>query len=180
MPPKCQSRPTGNRAARTTNNYIEADFTAPWQHHPHEPLTAEDRADVVNAAAERGFSIATRCLRCNHWLAAPSSVRAHMGPVWPCEGGRRMIPEIPKPRKVIADNHLAMLAASGITPEYAERRGYMTCRASQHSFLTYTVKIVKPGIRFPGLLIPLLRIDGSTWGYQYRPDEPRLKGGKPA
>jgi hypothetical protein len=80
---------------------------------------------------------------------------------------------------MIADNHLAMLAASGITPEYAERRGYMTCRLSQHSFLTYTVKIVKPGIRFPGLLIPLLRIDGSTWGYQYRPDEPRLKGGKP-
>jgi hypothetical protein len=90
-----------------------------------------------------------------------------------------MIPEIPKPHKVIADNHLAMLAASGITPEYAERRGYMTCRLSQHSFLTGTVKIVKPGIRFPGLLIPLLRADGSTWGYQYRPDEPRLRGGKP-
>jgi hypothetical protein len=83
MPPKCQSRPTGNRAAKTTNNYIEADFTAPWQHHAHEPLTAEDRAhlDVLIAAAERGFRLATRCLRCNQWLVSPASIRAHLGPV---------------------------------------------------------------------------------------------------
>ena len=35
-----------------------------------------------------------------------------------------------------------------------------------------------PG-RVPGLLVPMLRADGSTWGYQYRPDDPRLRGGKP-
>jgi hypothetical protein len=59
------------------------DFTAPWNHDPHEPPTAEDRADldVLIAAAERGFRLATRCIRCNQWLVAPSSVRAHMGPV---------------------------------------------------------------------------------------------------
>ena len=27
--------------------------------------------------------------------------------------------------------------------------------------------------------MPLLRADGSTWGYQYRPDDPRLRGGRP-
>ena len=28
--------------------------------------------------------------------------------------------------------------------------------------------------------MPLLRADGSTWGYQYRPDDPRLRDGKPS
>jgi hypothetical protein len=44
---------------------------------------AEDRADeaLLLAAAERGFVLATRCLRCGHWVTAPSSVSAHMGPV---------------------------------------------------------------------------------------------------
>jgi hypothetical protein len=48
-----------------------------------EPQTAEDRADfeVIRQAAERGFRVAVRCLRCNQWLVAPSSVRAHLGPV---------------------------------------------------------------------------------------------------
>lgn len=80
MPLK-KRRPAGNRAARTNNNNTE--FTAPWCHQPHEPLTAEDRADleVLEAAHERGFSLATRCTRCNQWIVAPSSVRAHMGPV---------------------------------------------------------------------------------------------------
>lgn len=60
-----------------------AEFTAPWGRDPHEPLTPEDRADidVLVAAAERGFRLATRCLRCNQWLVAPSSVRTHLGPV---------------------------------------------------------------------------------------------------
>ena len=80
--PKIESRPGGNRAA-ITNNTTENHFSAPWGHDPDEPLTAEDRADfdVLIAAAERGFRLATRCLRCNQWLVAPSSVRAHLGPV---------------------------------------------------------------------------------------------------
>lgn len=58
-------------------------FTAPWPHDPHEPLTAEDRADidVLVAAAERGFRLAVRCTRCGQWLVAPSSVRLNLGPV---------------------------------------------------------------------------------------------------
>ena len=58
-------------------------FTAPWHHDPHEPLTAEDRddLDVLIAAAERGFRLATRCIRCGQWLVAPPSIRAHMGAV---------------------------------------------------------------------------------------------------
>jgi Domain of unknown function (DUF3854) len=39
--------------------------------------------------------------------------------------------------------------------------------------------VFRPGRRVPGLLVPQLRADGSTWGYQYRPDEPRLRDGKP-
>ena len=31
----------------------------------------------------------------------------------------------------------------------------------------------------PGLLIPLRRLDGSVWGYQYRPTAPRVMDGKP-
>jgi len=49
----------------------------------HEPLTAEDRADLdlLVAAAERGFRLATRCTACGSWISNPVSVRRHMGPV---------------------------------------------------------------------------------------------------
>ena len=68
------------------NNIATSQSIAPWRRDPHEPLTAEDRADlnVLIAAAERGFRLATRCTRCGKWLVAPSSVRAHLGPV--CRG----------------------------------------------------------------------------------------------
>lgn len=69
--------------APSSHNTNADQFTAPWAFGLHEPLTAEDRADfdVLLAAAERGFRLATRCTRCNQWLVAPSSVRAHLGPV---------------------------------------------------------------------------------------------------
>jgi len=80
---KTRSGPaTAGRAASTTP--VDAhQFTAPWHQDHHEPLTAEDRADlaVLAAAAQRGFRLATRCTRCGQWLVAPTSVRAHMGPV---------------------------------------------------------------------------------------------------
>jgi uncharacterized protein DUF6011 len=71
------------------NREFAVQFTAPWNHYPHEPLTAEDRADldVLIAAAERGFRLATRCRRCNQWLVAPSSIRAHMGAVCRSKAG---------------------------------------------------------------------------------------------
>lgn len=81
---KGDGRP-GGKTTKTANQLTtaSADFTLPWHQHRHEPLTPEDRADidVLVAAAERGFRLATRCLRCNQWLVAPSSVRAHLGPV---------------------------------------------------------------------------------------------------
>ncbi|WP_369828014.1 DUF6011 domain-containing protein [Mycobacterium sp. 852002-51163_SCH5372311] len=83
-----KSRPAANGAATSTAKGSD-DFTAPWRHDLHEPLTAEDRADlnVLIAAAERGFRLATRCCRCNQWIVAPSSVRAHMGPVCRAKAG---------------------------------------------------------------------------------------------
>ena len=76
------------------------------------------------------------------------------------------------------NHHLAMLAASGITPEYAAKRGYET--------VTDKSRLAQIGLAqdarglIPGLLVPLLRMDGSTWGYQYRPDSPRCNAnGKP-
>jgi hypothetical protein len=59
-----------------------AEHIAPWRQDWHEPLTAEDRADiaVLIAAAERGFRLATRCTACGAWISAPSSIRRHMGP----------------------------------------------------------------------------------------------------
>ncbi len=75
------------------------------------------------------------------------------------------------------ENHAKMLAASGIPPEHAVARGYETIVASRRLESMGIVKTARK--RVPGLLIPLLRRDGSTWGYQYRPDDPRLCDGKP-
>jgi hypothetical protein len=69
-----------------------------------------------------------------------------------------------------------MLAASGITAEHAALRGYETiCDPRRFAEL----RIAKAGQRAPGLLVPQLRSDGSTWGWQYRPDDPRIRDGKP-
>ena len=77
---------------------------------------------------------------------------------------------------MIADHHFAMLAASGITREHAELRGYRTVDDPRR---LAELGITKAGRNVPGLLLPQLRCDGSTWGHQYRPDTPRLRDGKP-
>lgn len=66
--------------------------------------------------------------------------------------------------------HARMLAASGITPEHARARGYVTADTKAR---LEVLGITPAGRRVPGLLIPSLRKDGTTWGYQYRPDDPR-------
>jgi hypothetical protein len=76
---------------------------------------------------------------------------------------------------VIAEHHLAMLAASSITPEHAAARGYETISDPRRLAL---LGIAKGGQRTCGLLVPQLRVDRSTWGYQYRPDSPRERNGK--
>jgi hypothetical protein len=72
--------------------------------------------------------------------------------------------------------HAAMLADAGIPPEQARARGYVSVDTKSR---LERIGVTKAGRNVPGLLVPLLRIDGSTWGYQYRPDHPRLRDGKP-
>lgn len=74
------------------------------------------------------------------------------------------------PDSSLAANHRAMLEASGIRPEQAAARGYRTVTDKRD---LAEIGVTPAGRRVPGLLIPLLRLDGSTWGYQYRPDSPR-------
>lgn len=74
----------------------------------------------------------------------------------------------------IAPHHLQMLAASGIPPEHAHARGYETITDSRRLAPLKIVKSARSCV--PGLLVPMLRADGSTWGYQYRPDNPRVSG----
>ena len=76
----------------------------------------------------------------------------------------------------LSDDHLAILAKSGITPEYAALRGYETITDCRRLAKLKIVKAARD--RVPGLLVPLLDIRGSTRGYQYRPDQPRLREGK--
>jgi hypothetical protein len=76
---------------------------------------------------------------------------------------------------MISDNHLAFLARSTITPGHAEARGYQTIRDPRR---LDELGIAKAGQRTQGLLVPQLRKDGSTWGYQYRADHPRETSGK--
>jgi hypothetical protein len=81
------------------------------------------------------------------------------------------------PLPPISPDHLTTLAASGITPGHAALRGYETI--TDHRRLGDLRIATAARRRVPGLLIPLLRPDGSTWGHQYRPDNPRLRDGKP-
>src|SRR5215203_1840762 len=70
-----------------------------------------------------------------------------------------------------------MLIASAITPDHARVRGYVSVDTK---IRLENLGVTKAGRNVPGLLVPQLRKDGSTWGYQYRPDTPRLNGtGKP-
>jgi len=71
---------------------------------------------------------------------------------------------------MIADHHLRMLAASGVTAEHAALRNYETVNDKNRLI---DIGIAQAGRRVPGLLIPQLRADGSTSGYQFRPDSPR-------
>jgi hypothetical protein len=75
------------------------------------------------------------------------------------------------------DQHAAMLAASTITPDHARARGYVSVDTKKR---LEGLNVASGGRNMPGVLVPLLRKDGSTWGYQYRPDQPRLNAaGKP-
>lgn len=76
----------------------------------------------------------------------------------------------------VRSEHAAMLQASGITEDHAYARKY---RSVEEKARLEHVGVTRTGRRVPGLLVPQLRADGSCWGYQYRPNEPRLRDGKP-
>jgi hypothetical protein len=71
------------------------------------------------------------------------------------------------------NQHAKLLADSAISVEVATGRGYVSVDTKAR---LERIKVTPAGRRIPGLLVPLLRKDGSVWGYQYRPDSPRLNG----
>jgi hypothetical protein len=77
----------------------------------------------------------------------------------------------------IFDHHRKMLEASGITASHARARGYRSIGSGNRKVLA-EIGIVKAVRSSDGLLIPLLRIDGEVGGWQFRPDNPRVKDGK--
>ena len=77
----------------------------------------------------------------------------------------------------IFPDHADQLAASAITPEVARERGYVSIDSRKQ--LQRYAKGFGSKCPIPGLLIPLRRLDGSVWGYQYRPTAPRVMDGKP-
>jgi len=72
--------------------------------------------------------------------------------------------------------HAKALAASGITPEHARARGYVSVDTKKR---VRELGVTPSGCTVPGLLVPQRAADGSIWGYQYRPDNPRVLSGKP-
>jgi Domain of unknown function (DUF3854) len=77
----------------------------------------------------------------------------------------------------VLPQHEALLRASAISPDVARERGYVSVDSRKQ--LQRYAKGFGSKCPVPGLLIPLRRADGSVWGYQYRPDAPRLMDGKP-
>lgn len=71
---------------------------------------------------------------------------------------------------MIATHHRNTLAAAGISESRMQARGYETVNDKGRLI---DIGVAQAGRRVPGLLVPSLRVDGSTWGYQYRPDVPR-------
>ena len=70
-------------------------------------------------------------------------------------------------------DHLAMLAASGIPEAFAAQRGYET--VENITCLQALGLAKKAQTLVPGLMFPLLRADGTTSGWQFRPDNPRIR-----
>jgi hypothetical protein len=77
----------------------------------------------------------------------------------------------------LAQNHERMLTEeSGLEREVVESRGYRTVEVkAELKRLGFSDRQCS----VPGLLIPLYGPTGEITNYQYRPDEPRIKDGKP-
>lgn len=74
------------------------------------------------------------------------------------------------------DQHAKLLRSSAIPVDLARQRGYTTVDTK--------ARLIELGFSaaqsaVPGLLIPLLDVDSNNIGFQYRPDVPRERDGKP-
>ena len=80
-------------------------------------------------------------------------------------------------RDILNPNHLQMLIQeSGLSREVVKMRGYQTVeRKADLKRLGFADSQCNP----PGLLIPIYSPHGEIVNYQFRPDQPRIKDGKP-
>lgn len=86
------------------------------------------------------------------------------------KGSDRMVAEI-------ADNHRkTLIRESHIARNVVRRRGYRTVRKKAE---LEQLGFSRAQRKVPGLLIPLYGPSGEIVLYQYRPDEPRIREGKP-
>lgn len=76
----------------------------------------------------------------------------------------------------LAPQHRRLITDSAIAPEIAAQRGYCTVEDAADlaalGFAPYQCRV-------PGLLVPLWDVCGRNGRYQFRPDAPRLRTGKP-
>jgi len=77
---------------------------------------------------------------------------------------------------VLLPQHARLLAASAIDPEVAAGRGYRSC-TEKVVLRRYGFSAVQ--CRVPSLLTPIWGASGQIALHQARPDEPRVKHGKP-
>jgi putative DNA primase/helicase len=75
------------------------------------------------------------------------------------------------------DEDRQKLESSAVSAEVADERGYRSVQ--DHAQLKRARFSQSQRQRVPGLLIPLHNVLGGQAGYQYRPDQPRQRGGKP-
>ena len=72
--------------------------------------------------------------------------------------------------------HQALIAASGISDTVAYARGYRSVeKKSELRALGFSEK----QCRVPALLLPIHTVNGEIGTYQIRPDEPRIRDGRP-
>ncbi len=77
----------------------------------------------------------------------------------------------------LADHHSKMLIEeSGIDPEVVAARG---CRTVETRAELERLGFGRAQRNVPGLLFPIHGPAGGIASYQFRPDEPRIKDGKP-
>jgi hypothetical protein len=72
--------------------------------------------------------------------------------------------------------HQALIDGSAISPDVAEARGYrsLTTKAAVRGY-----GFAASQANVPGLLIPIWNVADDLATYQYRPDQPRIRDGKP-